>query len=388
MKWLHLFSSPLSVAASLTALAPLTISCSGGPSGETSPRDGGALGLDAGTFGVDGDTSTVEAGAPTDDATETADSRALDSGIDGAESDGQVVSVSGAQLTLNGVPWLSRGVVLQGFVRPLAVLQGDAGSADLLRARTSFGAQELAAIQQFDADTIRFQIGQPWLNPGSAYEPDYLNEVVDGITMARQAGFVVMIMMQDEAISGETTHHPLPTQETEDAWGLLTAAFGADRGVVFELYNEPDLLASPASWARWLDGDKTPDGGVPSALGMQDLVTYVREEGAQNVLVLDGLGLVVQDDAGPELAETLEAADRDGPRRADLPAALPRGTTTSRRARLFTDVRDQVLHSEGRSGRRRPASCRRRAGRGAWTATRRRTAASLRPNAGPGHVRP
>src|SRR5579875_3199978 len=35
----------------------------------------------------------------------------------------QDVGVDGTQLTLNGHPWNSRGVAIQGFVRPLALLQ-------------------------------------------------------------------------------------------------------------------------------------------------------------------------------------------------------------------------------------------------------------------------
>lgn len=123
----------------------------------------------------------------------------------------QVVGVSGTHMTLNGSPWLSRGVVLQAFVRPLAALESDPTEAARLNARRNYGQAELDAIRGFHADTIRFQIGQPALAPSSPlYDPSYLNEVVNAIKTARQAGFVVMIMMQDEAISGETTPHPLP----------------------------------------------------------------------------------------------------------------------------------------------------------------------------------
>ena len=80
--------------------------------------------------------------------------------------------------------------------------------------------------------------------------------------------------------------------------------------MVFELYNEPDLAASPTNWQLWLNGGtvKT-NSGAQTAIGMQTLVSRIRGNGAQNVLVLDGLGNNVQVDAGPpvkELAGTLE----------------------------------------------------------------------------------
>lgn len=207
----------------------------------------------------------------------------------GPTGSGQVVDVSGLHMTLNGSSWLSRGVVLQGFVRPLAALQAGNDPARL-NARLNYGAAELAAIRAYDADTIRFQIGQPSLDPNSPlYDADYLTQVVTAIKQARQAGFVVMIMMQDESISGEPAEHPLPTAETQSDWDLFTTAFGSDRGVVFELYNEPSLSASQANWQLWLNGGLVTGQTVPS-IGMQALINHVRSKGAQNVFVLDGLG--------------------------------------------------------------------------------------------------
>lgn len=201
---------------------------------------------------------------------------------------GQVVDVSGVHMTLNGSPWLSRGVSLQGFVRPMAALQADNVPARL-NARMNYGAAELTAIQAYGADTIRFQIGQPALDPSSSlYDPDYLKQVVTAVTQARQAGFVVMLMMQDETISGESAEHPLPTAETQNDWDLLTTAFGSDRGVVFELYNEPSLPETAANWQLWLDGGLV-SGETETSIGMQALVDHVRAKGAQNVIVLDGL---------------------------------------------------------------------------------------------------
>ena len=64
-----------------------------------------------------------------------------------------------------------------------------------------------------------------------------------------------MIMMQDETITDDSAQAQLPIEETRRDWNLLTESFGGNRGVVFELYNEPNLLASAANRQLWLNGD-------------------------------------------------------------------------------------------------------------------------------------
>ena len=216
----------------------------------------------------------------------------------------QAVGVSGTHMTLDGQPWMSRGVVLQGFVRPLAALQTST-QTQVLHARLNYGAAELAAIHSYHADTIRFQIGQPALDPASPlYDADYFTDVVNAIKQARQAGFVVMIMMQDEKISGESVQYPLPIAETQRDWDLFTTAFGSDRGVVFELYNEPSLTPSPANWQLWLNGGMV-SGQTEPSIGMQPLINHIRANGAQNVFVLDGLGRAATLEGMPAVSDPL-----------------------------------------------------------------------------------
>jgi hypothetical protein len=210
----------------------------------------------------------------------------------------QQVDVSGTQMTLDRSPWLSRGVVLQAFVRPLTQLKSEAPAdrqaASLLNARMTFDdTDELTAIKNYHADTIRFQISQPALDPNSSlYDPQYFNDVEGAIKKARANGFVVMVMMQDESITGDAGEDPLPSMETQSDWDLFASAFGSDRGVVFELYNEPSLTASATDWQLWLNGGQI---NGQSYLGMQTLVTHIRASGAQNVIVVDGLGVQVPD---------------------------------------------------------------------------------------------
>ncbi len=66
-------------------------------------------------------------------------------------------------------------------------------------------------------------------------------------------------------------------------WRSVASWFGQDRAVLFDLYNEPHDVG----WTCWLRGCMV-DGW--RAVGMQGLVTTVRRTGAQNVLMLGGLG--------------------------------------------------------------------------------------------------
>ncbi len=217
----------------------------------------------------------------------------------------QVVDVSGLHMTLNGQPWMSRGVVLQAFVRPLAALQAGGPQAQL-NARENYGATELAAIRNYNADTIRFQVSQPALDPGNVkqYDPNYLNDLVTGVKLARSNGFIVMLMMQDETLTGESHEHPLAIAETQTDWDLLTPIFGSDRGVIFELYNEPELTNTTANWQLWLNGGLV-TGEMDSSIGMQSLLNHVRATGSQNLVVIDGLNFAQTLNGIPPITDPL-----------------------------------------------------------------------------------
>jgi endoglucanase len=105
-----------------------------------------------------------------------------------------------------------------------------------------------------------------------------------------------MISMQDETNSGETGFNPFATAETVRDWDALNATFGADRGVLYELYNEPRPAKSAANWALWANGGTNAAGASdPVAVGMQPLLDHLRAAGGQNVMVLDGLGIARPD---------------------------------------------------------------------------------------------
>ncbi|RYF05222.1 MAG: hypothetical protein EOO77_28625 [Oxalobacteraceae bacterium] len=217
----------------------------------------------------------------------------------------QAVGVSGLHLTLNGQTWLPRSVVIRGFVATPAYLK--ANLPGTYTGTVNYGAAELAAATAFGADTLRFQVSQPSLDPQSPlYDATYAASVTAAIKQARGAGFVVMISMQDETNSGETGFNPFASASTVRDWDALNATFGTDRGVLYELYNEPRPAKSAANWALWAYGGTNAAGASdPVAIGMQPLLNHLRAAGSQNVMVLDGLGIGRTLDGVPTINDPL-----------------------------------------------------------------------------------
>ena len=216
----------------------------------------------------------------------------------------EVVSVSGTHMTLNGHPWLSRGVVVQAFVAPHSFAA--ANEPEIVKARSVYGERELEAIRDFGANTIRFQVSQPALDPENPiYDAEYVHQLIEGLRLARRKGFIVVIMMQDESISGESTPHPFAIGETLRDWKMLNSIFGKDRGVLFELYNEPKPGPSALNWGIWKDGGSTGADAAPS-IGMQTMIAHLRAEGCENVFILDGLKYAATLEGVPAINDPLD----------------------------------------------------------------------------------
>lgn len=219
----------------------------------------------------------------------------------------QVVDISGTHFTLDGQPWLPQGVMIRGFIAPTGFLQSSPDLATTYTGRINYGLAELNAAKAFGADVLRFQVSQPSLDPQNLtsqnvnlYDSVYVRQTITAIKTARQNNFVVLISMQDEERSGEPTPHLMPIAETLRNWEMLTTVFGKDRGVMFELYNEPQLTTSPANWQTWAQGDAS-----LGFVGMQTMVNDLRAKGSQNVFLLDGLGFAQTLEGVPTIADPL-----------------------------------------------------------------------------------
>jgi Cellulase (glycosyl hydrolase family 5) len=197
-----------------------------------------------------------------------------------------VITVSHNQLLRNGLPWVPRGVQIVGLVAPDGALSGK-----YVAAHQQYGYAELQAAVADHADVVRFQVSQFGLDPeGPLYSPAYVAEVEGAVQTARSLGLAVIVSLQAQPPAGEPTRCPLPDAGAARAWGVLAPMFAADGDVMFELYNEPGVAATPAGWIQWrAGGEIIYPGGACQAVGMQALIAQIRSQAPDNVIVVPGL---------------------------------------------------------------------------------------------------
>jgi hypothetical protein len=148
------------------------------------------------------------------------------------------VRVEGNRFLRDGKPWIAEGVTLVGLVSPEGRLRNKPTYA---AARAAFGPGMLGEVRRFGADTVRFQVSQSGLDPRSKdHDPDYRDEVLDAVALTRAAGLNVIVSMQWQGVSGRRGEG-LPTGATRRAWASIVPAFGDDRGVLLEIFNEPEI---------------------------------------------------------------------------------------------------------------------------------------------------
>jgi len=193
--------------------------------------------------------------------------------------------VEGNRLVADGKPFITRGVQIVGFVAPQRLLQ-----PIYARARERFGAEQFQAAKDFGANLIRFQVSQPGLDPKSPdYDAVYERELRAAVQMALDAGFKIIISLQPSAAGGADYIQPLPSDNTVRAWSNIAPWWKNDNRVMYELYNEPGVMAKPEHWELWLNGGKFRKNPTGLAVGMQKLIETVRATGATNVIIVPGL---------------------------------------------------------------------------------------------------
>jgi endoglucanase len=210
-----------------------------------------------------------------------------------------IIAVSGPRVLLNNRRFPVKGVVIVGMVAPDGVLRGP-----YIEAHRHFGEKILREARAWGANTIRFQLSQPGLDPqGALYSSSYVSEVTRAMALARSLGFVVIASIQDQPPSGETLRVRMPTAATLRANLTLGALVKEDRGIIIELFNEPALRPSPENWTLWQRGGLSPEG-FP-VVGMQTIIDNLRQEGVGNLLAVDGLRFSKSFDGMPPLSDPL-----------------------------------------------------------------------------------
>lgn len=193
----------------------------------------------------------------------------------------QDVTIKGKDFYLDGQPWLPKGVTVEGFNRPANIPSAPKwmNQPKNLQVRQWWASTEIQAVKTvFGATVVRFNISQPALDPQSQiYDPKYEDELLTTFAQARKAGLVVVVSMDAQAENGLPNLPCMPNDSTVRAWKRLAPSLPKDGGIMLELFNEPCR-------ANWVEGRKE------WAKEMQQLIDTLREMGAKNVLLVDGLG--------------------------------------------------------------------------------------------------
>jgi endoglucanase len=150
----------------------------------------------------------------------------------------------------------------------------------------------IAAIAAWHVHVVRVPLNEDcWLGinlPNPAYGGSaYRKAVASYVHLLEQNGMDVILDLHWSAPGTEPANEQqmMPDLDHSPAfWRSVARKFGQDRAVLFDLYNEPHDVR----WGCWLKGCILPAGW--RAAGMQRLVTTVRNAGAQNILMIGGLG--------------------------------------------------------------------------------------------------
>ena len=146
-------------------------------------------------------------------------------------------------------------------------------------------------MREAGADSVRVQVAQTAADPRSRlFDERFLTKALQAIRAARSAGLTVIVAVQDESHVRGDAPIDLPDDGTRRVWKEIAPQFADDRGVLYELLNEPRLVPNAENWRRW-------------EVAMTETIRTVRETGAKNVVIADGLGVGQVMDGAPLLQD-------------------------------------------------------------------------------------
>ena len=190
------------------------------------------------------------------------------------------VRVAGNRLLRDGAPFVPVGFTMVALVHPTG-----SGSTSWAAGRLDDTAMEVA--KAWGANTIRYQLSQRGLDPtDSLHSKTYVHRIVQGVKLARDHGFVVILSIQDQEPSGGNSHGQ-PTEATIRDWQVLTTLFNGDQNVLYEIFNEPQNKPTPDGWSVWRNGGPAERNQGTPAVGHQRVLEEIRATGSTNVVIAE-----------------------------------------------------------------------------------------------------
>jgi endoglucanase len=251
---------------------------SGGDSG-TELSDGGD---DSGSPGGDSGVSPTDSGHP---GTDGGDSGTITSGLHvvmgTGGSPGHIVDGSGNTVQLHGA---DRSGTEFACVNGGGFFDGPSDQTGI------------DAMKAWNINAVRVPLNADcWLGingVASAYAgANYQNAIAGWVNLLTQNGMVVILDLHWTAPGTTLANSQIPMADADHSptfWSQVATAYKGNGQVIFDLFNEPFI----SDWGCWTSGGMcAQDNGTTYAVaGMASLLKAVRDAGAQNVVILGGLG--------------------------------------------------------------------------------------------------
>jgi endoglucanase len=153
-------------------------------------------------------------------------------------------------------------------------------------------ARSIGVMKTWDINAVRIPLNEDcWLGingaPARYSGSNYRAAIAGYVARLNRAALYVILDLHWNAPGRAYADSQQPMADLDHApsfWASVAETFKNDRGVMFDLYNEPYGV----SWECWRDGCVLP-GGWRTA-GMQALVNVIRSSGDRQPIILTGIG--------------------------------------------------------------------------------------------------
>jgi endoglucanase len=165
----------------------------------------------------------------------------------------------------------------------------------------STGPSSIAAMLTWNINTVRLPLNEScWLGlstaPSHVAPDDYQQEIVNYVYTLHLQGLYVVLDLHWTSATGLATTQTTMADATNapNFWSSVASRFKSDPMVIFDLFNEPildDANHNPAgnndAWGCWLNGCTSKEGWATA--GMQQMLTAVRNTGADQIVIANGV---------------------------------------------------------------------------------------------------
>jgi endoglucanase len=238
----------------------------------------------------------VDSASAKDAGEDTGSGAGVDAGKDGGAGPDSGTTASGVHAVGNQIYDGTKAIRLLGVDRPgteYACIQ-DSGIFDGPSDQASISAMLLWNVNSvrvpLNEDCWLSRNGAPALYSGATYQ----SAIAAYVTLLLDNGIYPILDLHwtEDAGAAATGQQPMPDVNATAFWTSVATLFKSQNKVVFDLFNEPfpdDNMDATSAWQCWENGGSTCPGVGYTVVGMQAMLTAVRNAGADNLVVLGGL---------------------------------------------------------------------------------------------------